>query len=567
MPYDLTIGDKTYEVGDDFAKLPPEHQQAAIAHIAGLSAAPTSPVEDATRSLQGGAQSGIAHWLGGPADLARLAGRGIERGVSYVTGTPLEEVRARTAPTQDLLKRFGSEAVSEAMQRELPEHAASNVGYEPVTKTGKYLKASAESIPAMATGPVSALVGAVAGERLAQAAEGTRFEPIARLVGNIVAPTLGARAIAPVVSGPGMRRAADVMEREGVPITAGQATGSTKLKYAESTLADIPLSGHSGADMKAATDRGINEATARRMGSHVDEEGLLSPQVIGQTQQRLGDQFRDLSARNVMEFDGQLVHDLRRSRTMYPPGGLAPEAQNALNGYTQRIGQLIQPAGNGRAIIPGAEYQNLRSELSEAAQSASNNREANVLRTLRNALDDAMDRSIARNNPADVGAWREAREHWGAMRVIQRASNSSAENASIGNISPKQLNNGASQGTAAAQYARGEGPWSEFIKAANATTTPLPNSGTAQRLAAIGAAGAIGGLATNYGTGDGNAAVGAGLLAALGTAAGGRVLLSRPAQTYLANRLPGQRLFDTPQSRDTYEAMAARALQSREDER
>src|SRR5829696_2052506 len=341
MPYDLTIGDKTYEVGDDFAKLSPEQRDAAVAHIAGASAAPASPAEDHARSLQGGAASGVAHWLGGPADLASLAGRGIDRGVSFVTGTPLAEVQARTAPTQDLLKRFGSEAVTEAMQRELPEHAARNVGYEPVTKTGRYLKAAAESIPAMGTGPVAAVVGSVAGERLAQAAEGGRFEPIARLVGNIVAPTVGARAAAPFVSGRGLRRAADVMEREGVPISAGQATGSQRLKTAESVVADLPFTGSTSQEMKAATERGINEATARRMGGQVDDQGLLSTQAMGETQRRLENLYTQLAARNNVDLDRELITDMVRARAIHPPGVLSDEAQRAIDAYSQRIGQTF----------------------------------------------------------------------------------------------------------------------------------------------------------------------------------------------------------------------------------
>ena len=565
MPYDLTIGDKTYEVGDDFAKLAPEQQQAAIAHIAGVSAAPATPVEDHQRSIGSGLTSGVAHWLGGPADIASLAGRGIDYGVSKLTGTPLAEVQSRTAPLQEQLARGGSAAVETAMRENLPQGITRDIGYEPVTKTGKYLKAASESIPAMATGPVSALVGSVAGERLSQAAEGTRFEPIARAVGTIVAPTLGARAIAPVVSREGMRRAADVMEREGVPLTAGQATGSTKLKYAESTLADIPLGGHSGADMKAATDRGINEAAARRMGSQVDEEGLISPQVMGATQQRIGNQYRDLAARNNVALDRELITDMVRARAIHPPGVLSDEAQRAIDAYSQRIGQAFTQGPNG-GVLAGPHYQALRSQLTTAAKDVGNNQQAEVLRAMRNALDNAMERSIARTNPADAGLWAQANREYAAMKVVEHGINSSAEGASLGNISPKQLNNAASQGRAATQYARGEGPWSEFVKAANATTTPLPNSGTAQRIAAVAGAGALGGLAANYGTGDGNAAVGAGMLAAHGTAASGRVLLSRPAQTYLGNRLPGQRLFDTPQSRDSWAGVAARALQSREDE-
>src|SRR5215204_1097170 len=133
-----------------------------------------SPNADAEQSARGGFAQGVAQWLGGPADLAGMAGRAIDRGVSWATGTPLEEVQARTADTRGVLARAGSEAIGGAMRSNFAARnpgQADPIDYKPVTRVGKYLHAIGTAAPVAPTGPVSTVVGALAGEGGAQVAE------------------------------------------------------------------------------------------------------------------------------------------------------------------------------------------------------------------------------------------------------------------------------------------------------------------------------------------------------------------------------------------------------------
>jgi hypothetical protein len=172
--------------------------------------------------------------------------------------------------------------------------------------------------------------------------------------------------------------------------------------------------------------------------------------------------------------------------------------------------------------MSGAEYQAMRSRLS---RQANNNRQADpdlseVLRGMRNALDDAMGRSIA---PADQQAWQTARRQYGAQKDIEKAASRAGEATAEGQITPANLRNVASANNRGA-YARGEGQFSELGRAGAGIMNPLPNSGTAQRYNAL--------QLTNQAT-----------LGAI-PAAAGRILMSRPmqggpgfGQGYLANQL------------------------------
>jgi hypothetical protein len=182
---------------------------------------------------------------------------------------------------------------------------------------------------------------------------------------------------------------------------------------------------------------------------------------------------------------------------------------------------------SGNGVMPGADYQTTRSRLSRMANSARQNDPefAGAIRGLRDALDNGMARSIS---PDDASAWAQARKEWGAQKTLEKAAAAGGENAAAGLVSPAQLRVAAASGNRGA-YARGQGDFAELARAGNALMTPLPNSGTAQRLniaqlLGAGAGGAAGGFA--------GAAAGA---AAPGIA--GRVIMSSPVQAWLGNQI------------------------------
>lgn len=259
----------------------------------------------------------------------------------------------------------------------------------------------------------------------------------------------------------------------------------------------------------------------RRAGAGPD----ATPEVLAQNSQRLGNEFEQLSARNNLTPDNQFVTDIVDAARHYRR---VPDSQQRqmVQGY---IDDIIEHVNNGS--MPGPQYQEMRSRLSREANSLreSDPTLSQALRDMRNALDHAMERSIA--GTADAGAWGQARREYAAQRTLEKAASKAGEAMTEGQISPSALRNTVSAENRGA-YARGQGDFSELARAGAGVMQPLPNSGTAQR-----------NLLTN--------------LAMLPvTATAGRLITSRPVQGYLGNQLLARTMERAPTVREAI----ARAL-------
>jgi len=153
--------------------------------------------------------------------------------------------------------------------------------------------------------------------------------------------------------------------------------------------------------------------------------------------------------------------------------------------------------------------------------------QAEAYRGIRDALDNAMDRSIAATNPADAGLWATVRNRYANYKDLEKAAGAAGEAAAEGLISPAQLKSAISSGNRRGGYVRGEGDLAELARAGVGVMTPLPQSGTAPRQL-------IQGLVT------GGATVAGGLPGLAASIAGpavlGRTLMSPPVQGYLGNQ-------------------------------
>jgi hypothetical protein len=113
---------------------------------------------------------------------------------------------------------------------------------------------------------------------------------------------------------------------------------------------------------------------------------------------------------------------------MVPDVKFGEDVTNAVKEYYQLVGAtsrapILDEVGrrivlDGRRGLTGAGFDNLRALLSATPADA---QLATVLGKIRTALDDAMERSIALNNPAHAPAWRQARTQERNLRVIEKA--------------------------------------------------------------------------------------------------------------------------------------------------
>lgn len=458
-------------------------------------------------------------------DLSDLGAKGLEHATNYVSDKLGVERYKRPEQPSILNKIPTSRSLTEAIESQTGEF------YKPQTRAGRIAGTVGEFLPTSVIGPggIAAKLGTAAAagagsEAAGQFTEGTKAEPYARIAGALaggLAPAAAGRAITPVPASAARQRLVDVLADEGVTsLTAGQRTGNKSLQYAEDMLGNAPGAGGAAANVRQRGQEQFTEAAMRRAGAGPD----ATPEVLAQNYQRLGNEFERLSAANNLTPDNQFITDLTRAVRDYRN---VPNSQQRqmVQGY---VDDIIDHVNAGS--MPGVQYQEMRSRLSRQANSLrdSDPTLSDALRDMRNALDDAMGRSIA---PADREAWQAARREYGAQRVIEKAASRAGEATAEGQIVPANLRNAVAAENRGA-YARGQGPFSELARAGSGVMAPLPNSGTAQRLNLTNIA----------------------MLPV--TATIGRALMSRPVQGYLGNQLLARQLDNAPTVREAI----ARAL-------
>lgn len=486
---------------------------------------------DVAKSAGVGVGKGVIGLGGAVGDLTDLGAKGLEHATNYVTDKLGME---RYQPPQPRATSVLNNIPTSASLQKNVERVTGEF-YKPQTTAGKYAETVGEFAPAALAGPggiarralTQAVVPGIASEAAGQATAGTAAEPYARLGAALAAPVgVGAvsRAITPAPASAARRGLVADLEAEGVnSLTAGQRTGNKTIQYAESILGDAPGAGQGATRIQQEGQRQFTEAAMRRAGGGAD----ASPEVLANNNARLGQQFQDLSARNNLTPDNQFITDVTNAVQHYRR---VPDSQQRamVQGY---IDDIIPHINAGQ--MPGAQYQEMRSRLSRQSNSLrqSDPTLSEALRDMRNALDGAMNRSIA---PADRELWQTTRREYGAQKDIEKAASRAGEATAEGQITPANLRNTVSANNRGA-YARGEGQFSELARAGAGVMAPLPNSGTGQRVAIHSIATALGGGVGSVGGPLGSlagAAAGAAAPAALG-----RLLMSRPGQAYLGNQL------------------------------
>lgn len=497
-------------------------------------------LSDVAKSGAIGAVKGAIGTVGAGGDMRSLASAGVDK-LGELTGVNPQTVKdiASRVVGMTPLAALRDAPTSHDIQSKI--EGVTGEFYKPKTTAGEYAQTIGEFLPAAVGGEGSLLsraaqvaIPAVASETAGQLTKGSDMEPYLRTAGALLSPlavAAGRRVITPLPANPERTALANALRGEGVDLTAGQATGNKPLQWAESVLGDIPGSGGAASRMQTNQGEQFTSAALRRAGI---DSNRATPEVIDHAFDRVGGNFDRLAANNTLHMDNQFVTDLidagRDYHAITPPAMRSPIVEDVIRdiGHTQ--------AQNG-GRISGEAYQNLTSRLERTARGATDPQLKMTLREVRGALDDAMERSIAAHNPADAGAWREARTEYRNLLTLERAATAAGSNAAEGLISPSALRNATVNTQGRRNYARGNGDFAELARAGEATMKPLPNSGTAPRQY-------MQHLITALGSGVGGAVASIpGMVAgAAAPAAVGRVLMNPVVQRYLSNQavLPTQ---------------------------
>lgn len=580
----LNIGGQKVTVDDSFEKLPPDQQQATVEEIAktlGGQGSTPAPQQDNSAVIPGKTDTGVGRLISGAppqvdgesgvAGSLDAFGRGITNAATFgfadeigagadYLGSQILPWRTPKTYDQALVDTRGSD---KAVAAEHPvANAAGNVTGAVGAGTGLAnagLSLTARAANAgrglWATTAASSIDGAVAGglqgfgqgeggflNRLNSAKDNAE-------IGGVVGAALplavsGAtnavrRAVTPFTVNAERQALVDTLANEGVNVTAGQATGSNGLRYAESEIG-----GDAARNIYDRQGEQFTGAALRRVGVNANR---ATPDVIDQAFTQNSNQFNTAANANTLVPDRQLQQDFvgnwREYMQLTPPSQRAPIVANTM----RNINDALVNGGT----LDGATYQALRSRLARAARGTADPQLGRALNGMRDALDDAMERSIAANNPGDLGMFQDARNTYRNLLVAERASTAAGENAAQGIISPSQLRNATISAQGRRNYARGNGDFAELARAGEGVMKPMPNSGTAGRLNAqnlgTGFLSALGGIAGTGATGS----MGAGIAGAVAGAAiprvVGRMMMSDAGQAYLRNQLMSGNL--NPQTR------------------
>lgn len=535
----------------------PDAQQPWNIQWGGVTPAPTKTPsfgmidpEDAAKSLGIGTAKGAIGIAGLPADLGSIGAQGIDKAASFVSnafGQPYQSPMPSDGKTWSGVNLPGSQEIQKGIE------AYTGPFYQPKTEAGKVFEKVGEFAPASMIGPgglmakfgrqaVMPALGAEAGRNLTDSPWGEFGGAVA---GSIFNP---ARLVTPAPSSAERQVLANTLKQEGIPLTAGQATGNKPLRWAESVSGDIPFGSGKAGSIAENQKEQFTAAALRRVGEK--EATRATPDVIDRNLTRIGKNFDDLAARNSMNADQQFAHDISNAQREYDY--LAnPLQKEVLHNVVDDVIKRVQ-ANNGS--IPGDQYQAMRSRLDKAARSArgKDNELSDALFGIRNSLDDAMERSmIANGRASDAEAWKTARNEYRNMLVLEKAATSAGENAAEGLISPSALR-GAVVNQNRRAYARGQGDYADLARAGAGVLGDLPQSGTAPRESMREIFQIISPL---LGAEAGShVAGGAGVLAGGATALGApalmsHLLMSGPVQRYLGNQLLGESANMTPQRR------------------
>lgn len=561
----------TQSPAKSFSAMSDDELKAAYAKA---TAAPVGLAEDVGKGAVSGLAKGVMHFIGGGGD-ARETTRDVvgwaagKLGVSPETAGKVGDAAAWGAKTlMPLLQGPTSQQV-----KDFAKPVTGDL-YEAKTVPGQYASTVAEFVPAALGGPASAvrrvgqvLAPAIASETAGQVAKDTPYEGIARAGGAIlgsVVPAAVTRAITPNPISAERQAANAVLQREGVTdLTAGQRTGSGGLRYAES------MSGRRAQEIEENQLRQLTEAAVRRIG----ETGHDAHAAVQRARPRIGDAIDNASQRMAVRLDPRLGDELVQIEQGLMNEGLSPDQvrrilaqrDNILNAFTTRTRGNRQPD----SLMAGTALHNLirtGSPLARATQDADAS-VAHYANRLRESLMDAAERTATgRGTRAGTGRrqaledFRTARRQWANMRALEDASSGAGERAAQGVLSPAAVRQAATSRDRS-DYARDRGDFAELAKAANMLMAPLPNSGTAQRIASrvpaqLGGM-ALGGLAGSPLPGVGPY-VGAAAGAYLGPKVQSALLMSAPVQRWLANQVIPQGAGNAPSR--TQQALIAALL-------
>lgn len=404
--------------------------------------------------------------------VATLPGRAGDA-VSQGSFSPLTEERTSRFDPQNRAERIAAgtgQGVGAVLSTLLPAGAVANAA-----RPGTLTQAIAGQL---STQPVTQLASGIA----AGATTGATDDPLLGLAAGLAVPVgaaVGRGIISPTANRltDAERQLVAVAQREGVPLTPSQQTGSTTLRSLEETMAKLPISNRPMQSAYTGQRNALNRAIMERTGMPAAN---AAPDTLRAARGAIGTTLDDLAARTVVNADTQFADDVTRVAQDYGRR-LDTNVARVFESYMDDLAPLIQAARQPGANpqIAGPMYARIREDIGRDVRSAQNNpRLQQALRGIQQALDDAVERSTS---GALRSEWQDARRQYAALMTVDRAMQGGTQaDRAAGNIPLGSFSNAVKAGDRAG-FSRAQGQYGELAKLADFLAPKIPDSGTATR--------------------------------------------------------------------------------------
>lgn len=201
-------------------------------------------------------------------------------------------------------------------------------------------------------------------------------------------------------------------ERLGYRPTPAQISQNPGMAAFENYLLRTPGSSGTMQKVAEANQQALNRAGAKAMG---ETANTLDDGVFASAQRRIGDEFNRLGAITKPQLGNDFINTLATIETQN--GARGPFANKQVSGL---IDKGLELAAKGD--LDGAAYKQIRTELSNQAQTAFRGGDATTgqaYKSVVSALDDAAKASLS---DADKKAWDVARKEWQAFKTLTKSN-------------------------------------------------------------------------------------------------------------------------------------------------
>lgn len=465
---------------------------------------------------------------------------------SFIKGSPYEEeIKRQRKQTAEASKNIGPIASGLNTVSSAVALGGLTKGISPLQRFGP---AAYEKLGRFGGSLANAALGAVEGSAWGATAAAAQTDDPRKMRENIeqgakygallgsatqVGSDLLSAAVSPIkrALSPQQEKLIGILKKENIPLTAGQETGSRTLAAAEKVAQTLPGGERFLRASPEAQATAYNRAVLSKAGIDAD---AATPDILDEAARRFGAQYESIAARNNVNVDKDLIDELNAVTQKYGKK-VTSQQRPILENFVNDIRRA--------KMLPGSTYQSARSDARRIAKSSTDPMLADAFRDVRNALDNAFERSIPAGS-RDAEVFKALNKNYANFKIIDDAMSGNMADQALGNIIPQRLSS-AIKARSKAAVSRGQTEIADLAKAGTAIFKAPPQAQTEisqamsqlTRLGAAAAPYAIGGGALYY-SNDMSLPITAGLLL------GGPALTNPATQAYLRNQMA--RSFNTP---------------------